>query len=913
MSDSLLSTKLYRPQARANAVPRSRLTGQLLDAFRRPGNFTLLSAPAGFGKTTLLSEFVAQLPQRAAWLSLDEGDNDPIGFWSYVIAACRSIQPHLGEAALALLQSPQPLPDEAAPTLLINDLAALESRLLLILDDYHLIHNPAIHASLGFLLDHMPDQLGLVISTRVDPPWPLAHFRVRQQLVEVRAADLRFNSDETTAFLNGAMQLGLSPGDIAALEARTEGWIASLQLAALSMKGRSDVSAFIRTFAGSHAYVAEYLVEEVLQRQPEEIRDFLLATSILQRMNAALCEAVSEKRESRALLKKIYQDNLFLVSLDDEGEWFRYHQLFADLLKARLRQSQPRQAVAALHQRALSWYEQAGMIAEGIDQALAIPDYAHAVQLVEQMALPMILQAHVRTVEGWLQSIPPEQRESPRLDMAFAWLHLLRAMPEQAQPHLERLSRFFADRSSATDPSLLGEWLAIQSKVSTMQGKPAESRIFAERALQILPAADMHVRSVLYLSLAEACEQLLDYEGAAATYQMIVRDAQASGNFVAEILGTSAHGRMLLLLGRLHAAHDVALQGIRRMEATGRSTPFSATLYGELGQIHYHWHKLDEAQHYLDHSMQASGVTGYSDSEIYHHIMMSRICQMAADWEGAGRAMEKAAALAQQIPPAIIREQIVSQQARVDLALGRIAAAEAALQAEGFSFVPRFEYPALPQGSQMNLPLALVYNSALRAVLHRAKNGEKRDVPRAIELATTLLGQELLRSGYLAALETLLIRSQLRGALGDREHSQDDVMRALELAEPEGFLSAFVEEGPPIAQALQSLEKRPGQRVEFIRRVLDCFPAAPEMPPSAVRPEARGGAQAPIEPLTRRELEVLRLIAAGDSNQEIADQLVITLSAVKKHGGNIFRKLNVNSRTQALVRARELGLLSPDV
>ncbi len=901
MSASLLSTKLYRPQPRANIVARTRLTDKLQDAMRRPGGFTLISAPAGFGKTSLLSEFIARSARPAAWLTLDESDNDPIRFWSYLLEACRTVEPHIGESALALLQIPAPLPEQAIPTLLINDIAGLHGALLLILDDYHVIQNQSIHGALGFLLDHMPAQLQLVVSTRIDPPWPLSHFRVRQQMTEVRAADLRFNADETGAFLNGIMQLGLSPEDIAALEARTEGWIASLQLAALSMEGRSDLSAFIRNFTGSHAYVAEYLVEEVLQRQPEDVRSFLLRTSILKRMNASLSEAVSGQADGRSRLRQLLQANLFLVALDDEGEWFRYHQLFADLLQARLRQDLPAEALAALHARAMDWYEQAGMLPEAIEHALAAPDHARAVQIVEKAALPMILQAHVRTVESWLQAIPTEQQHSPRLDMAFAWLYLLRALPEQAQPYLDRLALFFAT-GDAADPSLEGEWLALRSKASNMQSKPAESRMLAERALKILPAADVHVRSLLFLSLAEACEQLLDYEGAASTYEMVVREAQAGGNYVAEILGTSAHARMLLLLGRLHAARDVALQGIRRMETTGRSTPFSATLYGELAQIHYHWHALDKARQYLAHSIQASGVTGFSDSEIYHHITLSRIAQMAGDWKEAGAEMERAAAVAERVPPAIIREQIVSQQARVDLALGRSAKAEAALQAEGFSFTPHFQFPALPEGAQMNLPLALLYNSALRLVLQRARDGQTGDVPRAIALAGALLDEELRRSGYPAALETLLIRSQLRGTTGDEQGALEDVVHALELAEPEGFISPFVEEGPPARRALEALSQRKGAHAAFIGRLLACFPAQP----AAALPRR----EQLIEPLTRRELEVLGRIAAGDSNQAIADRLVITLSAVKKHSGNIFRKLNVNSRTQALLRARELGLLS---
>src|SRR6266508_2927102 len=349
MSVSLLSTKLNIPHTRASGVVRPRLTEKLFDGVNRPGSFVLLSGPAGFGKTTLLSEFVEQFVRRVAWVSLDEGDNDPIQFWTYLITACQSIQPKVGEAALAVLQTPQPLTDDVIPTLLINDLDRLESELILILDDYHIIQNPSIHSALGFLLKHIPDKLHLVLSTRVDPPWPLARFRARNQLIEIRAADLRFTSEESTVFLNQVMGLRLSAEDVAALEVRTEGWIASLQLAAISMRGRDDTAGFIKAFTGSHVYIAEYLMEEVLGHQTEDVKTFLLHTSILEGLNASLCDAVTGRSDSQAILKDLYEANLFLLPQDDEGQWFRYHHLFADLLQARLSQGLPANAIADLH------------------------------------------------------------------------------------------------------------------------------------------------------------------------------------------------------------------------------------------------------------------------------------------------------------------------------------------------------------------------------------------------------------------------------------------------------------------------------------------------------------------------------------------------------------------------------------
>jgi LuxR family maltose regulon positive regulatory protein len=934
----LLSTKFYIPRARADIVTRPRLIEKLLSGVHRPGVFTLLSGPAGSGKTTLLSEFVDQLQRPVAWLSLDEGDNDPIRFWTYLITACQLVQDGVGESALALFRTPQPLPDDTIPTVLINDLARLEDGMVLVLDDYHAIQNPAIHATISFLLDHLPDKLHLVLSTRVDPPFPLARLRARNQLVEIRAQDLRFSVEEALEFLNRTMGLNLIAEEVAALEARTEGWVAGLQLAALSMQGRSDIPAFIQAFTGSHVYIAEYLVEEIIQRQPQDVQAFLLQTSILERLNAALCETVVGRLErsnvptfqsSDDILKHLERANLFLIPLDDESRWFRYHHLFADLLQARLRQSLSTDAIAVLHQRAAAWYEQAGMTPEAIEHARAAVDYSHVVRLVEKFALPMILQAYVRTVEGWLQTIPQEYLErSPRVNMAFAWLNLLRGAFAQATPYLQRLETFFSVPGAGDeDPSLQGEWLAIQSKLLNVQGKPAESRDLANRALQILPEAEAHVRSMLLVNLATAYQQMLDYDHAVEAFQWIVRDAQATGDHVSETLALSGQAQMVLQQGKLQLAFKIASEGIKRLEASGNVNPFSATFYGELGQIYYHWHKLDQAQSFLQRSMQTSGQSGYSDPEIYYHLMCSRMYQMEGNWLASAREMQKASDLARKIPPAMIREEIISQQVRVDLALGHLAAARAALEAEGFSFEGGFGFPDLAPGSNVTHPVGLLYNGALRVLLFQArKKRDPENLKGGVELATRVLPGELQCRHIPIALETLLLRAQMYAEIGNEQNRLANVAKALELAQPEGFISIFVEEEPPIAEALAILLKRnlTGKvPAGYVQEILAAFPrAGPSEAAHSERPAptmrvtgetvAVEESPAPVEPLTSRELEVLQFVAAGDSNRAIAEKLFITVSAVKKHTANIYGKLNVNSRTQAVARARQLGLFYAD-
>ena len=920
MAFPLLSTKLYIPPSRSGAVARPRLTEKLLLGVNHPGSFTLLSGPAGFGKTTLLSELVARVEQPVAWLSLDDGDSDPNRFWTYLIAACQSALGGIGETALELLRAPQPLPEDTLPTLLINDLAGQDRPLVLILDDFHTVQNSSLHASLLFLLDHLPPNLHLILSTRTDPPWPLARYRARNQLVEIRAEELRFSVDEAVEFLNRTMGLELSVPEVEALETRTEGWVAGLQLAALAMlamRGRSDLNAFIQAFTGSHVYIAEYLVDEVLQRQPEEMQTFLLQTAILERLDAELCEAVTGCSNGQSKLKALQQANIFIVPLDNEGRWFRYHHLFAELLKARLQSSLPEAAVGLLHQRAALWYEQNGMTVEAVEHALAAEEYSQVLRLVEQAALPLILQAHVRTVEGWLQAIPLALIEkSPKINMAYAWMNLLRGTPLQAAPFIDRLrTHFSVPETGQFDVSLQAEWLAIQAELLIAQGRPADSRDLANQAKEILPGVDPHVRSMIYLTLAKAYQLTLDYGRAAEIFQMIVQDARLKGDTTYEVLGASGQAQMVLKQGQLRRTYEIATEEVRRLERSGKKVPFSATLFGELGQVHFLWHQFDQARSYLRRSMEISGKSGYSDPEIYFHLMLSKMFQMEGDLDSSLLEMEQANHLAGLIPPAMVRENVIAQQVAMDLATDRPAAAEQLLAAEGFSFGEIFQFPELVPGVSVTLEKGLLYNSALRALLYHARREPDRtNLKRGIELAGRLISAELECQHLPVALETLLLLSQMYAVLGDPQQSLAAAARAVELAEPEGFISSFVEEGKPAADILMELLNggNPGKaRREYLQKILSAFPHPPHLPGNqGGLPDAKPPT---VEMLTARELEVLRLIAAGDSNRAIAEKLVITVSAVKKHTGNIYGKLAVNSRTQAVSRARQLGLLSPDL
>lgn len=913
MSVSLLSSKTHIPQLRPSYVSRGSLLNRLSNAVLQPGQIVLLSGSAGFGKTTLLSEFSHQTNLRVAWVSLDEGENDPIRFWTYVVTALEHVDAEMGKSTLTLLQTPQLVLEENIPILLINDLDHLQHDVVLILDDYHVIQNPAIQKAVSFLLEHLPKRLHPIISTRVDPPWPLSRLRVRNQLVEIRADDLRFNMQETTQFLNDVMNLDLSSDDIELLGKRTEGWIASLQLAAVSIKGKSDASGFIKTFAGSHTYIADYLVEEVLSQLSTPVRTFLFQTSILDRLSTGLCNAITERQDSEAILRDLYHSNLFLLPLDDEGKWFRYHHLFADLLRARLRENTISDTPAALHQRAAAWYEQSGLVQEAIQHFLAAKDYPNAVRLLEMTAMPLVMKAQFKTLDEWLKIIPVQYvNERPRINIAFAWLYIMRRTFDKATPCLESLERFFSSTAeNQVEHALLGEWYALQAMLLNAQRKTMEARDLAERALQFLPTSETQVRSMVYMGLAESYQQLFDFHQAAATYETLIQTAHESGDLTSEILGTSLLGRMLLQQGKLHSTFQLVCQILQRIKQTRSFSPFSATLYGELAQVHYQWHQLDEARRNFRLSVEWSALGGFSDAEIYHSVFLSRLFQMQGDFQSAFMEIEKALDLKRTAAPALVSEEVIAQQVSICTLLGRVQEVETVLSPFGFTFDEEFAYPALPAGGGITHPMGLLYNSALRVLLCKmTTHPVPQTLRRGIDLADRIITLSLEHNLVPIALQTLLLRSQLHGIENRHQQSLQGVAQAIALGESEGLISIFVEQGEPILHALESLctsSLLTSSQKAHARRILLAFPQNDTAIKSSDMVE---NAKPLIDPLTPREVEVLRILAAGDSNQEIADKLVITLSAVKKHTGNIFRKLDANSRTQAVARARELGLLA---
>jgi LuxR family maltose regulon positive regulatory protein len=899
MSVSVLYTKLYIPPKRDNAVARPLLIKKLLSGVNHPGSFTLVSGPAGFGKTTLLSEFVSRLEQPTAWVSLDEGDNDPIQFWTYLITACRSILEDVGESALELFNTQQPLSDDTVPTILINDLTANDRSIVLVLDDYHTIQTPSIQAGLQFLLDHNPHNLHIILSTRTDPPWSLARYRARNRLIEIRAQDLRFSKEEAAEFLNRTMDLELSVDDISALEERTEGWIAGLQLAALSMQGRDDVSAFVRAFTGSHVYVAEYLVEEVIKRQAEDVQTFLLQTSLLKRMNAGLCEALTGCLDGQVILQSLHRENIFVIPLDNEGKWFRYHHLFADLLSARLQQSTSAKEMAALQLRAADWYERNGFTIEAVSHAFAARDFERAASLLDHAGQSMILTDQYTVLKNWLDALPNETFQThPRLEIYRVLIDLSLGkidMFEQTLLEKEKLIKALPhspenDRLRLEAMVYLSAFMAHQNTSRAMQ--------MAREALEEISDEDQRLRASLFSTLYRAYGMDGDIEKSAPAYRECLRLAQNAGmyGFMSNI--TMVRAFDLCQYGKLDEAArycqmvvDACIQSKQKI-----SYPAGPSYIGLAG-IHLERNELDKAEEYLKRGLELCQ-QGARYGLYTGYIQKARLHQAKGELEEAIKTLHMLEQTIQRMDFTLTAQQVASRLAIGDVE-GASSLATPLLEILGESYYAQ-KLPRIAEEA-FKLSLARIYIA----------EGE-------LEKAVQLLGEIQatvepgMRFGRL--MEVYLLRARTIQKQEDGRISSNAISyleQALELGEPAGFATLFLEEGPtliPLLKAVLAHQAAPERIKKYARKLLEAFDRPGK--PSTHRP----GIEATnlVERLTPREMEVLELLAVGDSNQTIADKLVITVRTVKKHTSNIYGKLGASSRIQAVARAHELGLLAAD-
>jgi LuxR family maltose regulon positive regulatory protein len=940
----ILATKLFIPSPRPGIVSRPRLVERLNGGLAAGRKLSLISASAGFGKTTLVSEWIAGCKRPTAWLSLDEGDNDPTRFLIYVVAALQTlalsevegIAANIGAGALAMLQSPQPPATEAILTSLLNEITAIPDKFILVLDDYHAIDSKPIDQALAFLLDHLTPQMHLVIASREDPHLPLSRLRARGQLTELRAADLRFTPEEAGALLNQMMNLNLSMKNIAALESRTEGWIAGLQLAALSMQGREDIASFIQAFTGSHHFILDYLVEEVLQRQPEHVRNFLLQTAILDRLSSPLCDAVTGQEDGRGMLEALERGNLFVIPLDDQRQWYRYHHLFAEVLQAHLREAQPNR-VSTLHRRASEWYEQNGLPSDAIRHALAAEDFEGAAGLIEQAWSATEDGSRSTKWLGWAKGLPDELvRARPVLSVWYAYALLGSGEMEAAETRLTDAERWLepADNMNERPKNLAAEMVVVDEE--QFRSLPATIAIarayhaqalgdvtgtvtYARRALDLTPEANHLSRGQATALLGLTYWASGDLEAANRTFADYTMMLRTAGNILDAISTTFVLADIRMALGRLHEAVSTLEQLLQFVVDQGEPMPpDTADLYRGLGELYRERGDLEAAAQYLQRSKELGEQAELLDWPHRLCVSQARLKEAQGDLDGALDLLNEAERLFIRTPLPDVRP-ISALKARIWVAQGRLIEAQGWAREQGLSvddapsYLREFEHVTLA-----------------RMLIARYKSDRgSGSIHEAIGLLARLLqaAEEGRRLG--SVIEILALLALAHVAQGDIPLALVSLERALTLAEPEGYVRIFEDEGKPMAELLTRIEAKDGAlRVkEYILKLLSAFELHKEIYPSgsasrstsveknrssllakqAVNPRPLIEPVSLVEPLSERELEVLGLLRTDLNGPEIARELMVSLSTVRTHTQNIYAKLGVNNRRAAVRRAEELN------
>jgi LuxR family maltose regulon positive regulatory protein len=878
MAAPLLTTKLYIPPVRPELVSRPRLIEQLNTGLDR--KLTLVSAPAGFGKTTLVVDWLDRVESPCTWLSLDEADNDPVRFMTYLIAALQKVDEGIGQAAQSLLGAPQLPPTESLVTLLINDVAATPQPFVLVLDDYHTIHAESIHKAVEFLIEHQPPQVRLVVVTRQHPPLSLPRLRVRGQMVEVCEADLRFTADEARDFFHQALGLHLDPKIITALEARTEGWIAGLQLAALSVQGRSAerIAEFVEFFSGSHRHVIDYLAEEVLAQQSDEIRDFLCQTSILDRLTAPLCDAVTGRSDSKEILRQLDGANLFLVPLDDQRAWYRYHHLFADFLRTEL----DAETQALLHSRASRWLVAHGLLPEAVKHGLASGDVDEAARVIALASGEAFRFGSLATLEGWLDALPDEVvRGDSELATYQGYLLFFTGQTSKVGVYADAAERSLPP--DATPPSR-GRLLSLKAHVALCSDDLDATVQFSREALACLDPSDAVFRHLTSNLLGQVLEAKGDVVAAADVYREAARIEQGVGHEVGALVVLTNLVFALNELGHRREAVAICRQTVEeRASPPGRALPIAEGIYLAWSLLSYEANELELAREQVVQALELVEQVNIAEGISWGQLILARV-HLASGEPGAARevAQEGRRYVAGLDVYEGKAQWFAAMEAQANLLEGDVAAAARWAQVAGFSPADTpHHWDELPYFAYVRFLLAqnrLEDAQQLLDTMERsASAGERRR-----KLITIYLQQALVHQ-----------------AAGHREKAVARVEKALDLAAPEGYLRAFLDEGPAIVDLLPRVRHL---APDFVSRVL-----AAASGEDVGRPTPR--AQALVEPLSERELEILRLIAAGRSNPEIAELLYLSLNTVKWHAKNLYGKLNVGSRIEAVARAQELELL----
>jgi LuxR family transcriptional regulator, maltose regulon positive regulatory protein len=904
----ILATKLYIPPPCPGIVQRPRLIERLNEGLSSGSKLTLVSASAGFGKTTLVSEWIAGYGRPAAWLSLDEGDNDPTRFLTYFIAALQTLPPktggsNIGAGALVALQSPQPPSTESILTALLNDITTISDSFILVLDDYHVIDSKPIDQALSYLVEYQPPQMHLVIATREDPHLPLARLRTRGQLTELRAADLRFTPAEAAEFLYRVMGLSLSEEDIAALESRTEGWIAGLQLAALSMQGRSDVTSFIQSFTGSHRFVLDFLVEEVLQRQSVDIHRFLLKTAILDRLSGSLCDAVTGREDGKEMLETLERGNLFISPLDDQRQWYRYHPLFAEVLQARLLDKQPDQ-VFSLHQRASEWYEHNGSAVDSIRHALAAKDYERAATLVE-LAVPEMRrnrQEATHTELGWLKALPDELiHVRPVLSVAYAYALFGDGELEAVEARLWDAERWLdtpTEKMVVVDEEefrrLPGMIALLRAAQALARGDMPEAVKNAQRVLDLAPGEAHLMLGGAASVLGLAAWASGDLEAARRMTADGMANVRLAGYISSAIGGASVLADIQIAQGHLHEAMTTYERALRW--ATVPGSPVlrgAADLYVGMSDLYREHNDLMIATQHLLTSQALGEHAGLQQNPYRWCAAMARIREAQGDLDGALDLLHQAERLYNANFSPNVRP-IAARKVRMWVAQGRLDKAFGWVREQGLSVESELSY--LHEFDHITLA---------RVLLARYQSDRASSIAEVMGLLERLLKAAEAGGRMGSVIEILVLQALAYHAQGDLRAALLLLQHAFALAEPEGYVRIFVDEGEAMRLLLENQSRnRDHPLSDYVDILLAAFTQPLAAQKSASVPQKSGL----IEPLSERELEVLKLLRTELSGPEIAGQLIVSPNTFRTHTKNIFNKLGVNNRRAAVRRAEELNL-----
>ncbi|MFN8434292.1 MAG: LuxR C-terminal-related transcriptional regulator [Anaerolineales bacterium] len=883
----VVTTKLRIPPLRTKVVIRQRLLERLKEGLSR--TLTLVSAPAGFGKTTLLSEWLGEVNLKIAWLSLDDGDQDITRFTTYLISALQIIDPSIGESVLGALKSHQPPAVDTLLIALLNDIDSVSQDFVLVLDDYHEVDSKPVDEALRFLIEYMPPQMHLIIASREDPPLPLARLRAKGQLTELRAADLRFTTQEAADFLNQSMGLNLSAQDITALEARTEGWVAGLQLAALSMQGHDDITGFIQSFTGAHHFVLDYLLEEVLGRQSQEVQHFLLRTSILERLSGPLCEAVVGM-PSQKMLEELERSNLFIVPLDKERIWYRYHHLFGDLLRQRLEQNVSPDEVKDLHLHASTWFEQNGDLAEAFRHAMASKDQNRAADIAERAWLGMDETFQSGQWLGWVKQLSGNVRRlRPVLCVQIAWAYMDASKADESESFLQEAEQCLRETPHTMVIVEEEQFKTLQARIAIARayntqtkGESLKTVKLAQEAVRLTPETNQFMRAQATAILAGAYWANGELTAAYDAMSHWAEQARLAGNFVFAIMTSFGLADILQAQGLLRNAMQTYEGALKFAAEIGVETaPYMAHHHVGLALLLNEMGASAIAEKHLQQSLDLGQASTIIDWSYRRNLALARFKESAGDLNAALYFLDEAQRTYVKTPIPLTHP-IDAFKVRVYLKQGLLAKTQEWAQKfsmdDELSFLHEFEHITFARVLLAEKNFKSV-SPFLERLLQAAENG-------------TRIG---------SIIEILILQALTLHAQGQLTQALLPLKRAVTLAEAEGFVRIF-DEGKPMQELLAKLSLTPEGKSHksYIQTLSSLFDVQTPKPVQT---------QPLIDPLSERELEVLNLVALGLSNTEISEKLFLSLSTVKGHNLRIFNKLQAKSRTDAVARARELGLI----